>query len=78
MTGVLVVVVVLALVAMLGAHVALLVLLVMRPPRYRAVVALAVPPLAPYWGWQGGSRRLASVWGAGLVLYVVAAAVIKR
>jgi hypothetical protein len=67
-----------ALVAMLGVHVALLVRLATRAPRYRALVALAVPPLAPYWGWRTGARTWVYVWGGALALYTLGVAVLLR
>jgi hypothetical protein len=67
-----------ALVAMLGVHVALLVRLAMHAPRYRALVALAVPPLAPYWSWRTGARRLVYVWAGALALYTFGVAVLLR
>jgi hypothetical protein len=35
----------------------------------RAVVALVVPPLAPWWGWGAGLRVATVVWCAALALY---------
>jgi hypothetical protein len=67
-----------ALLAMAGAHGAILVRLAMRRPRYRALVALAVPPLAPYWAWRQGTRTLVYVWGAALALYTCGVTVILR
>ena len=57
---------VLAFAAVVTAHVTLVVGLAGRPPRWRALVALVVPPLGPYWGWDGLRRRS--------VLWVVSAA----
>jgi hypothetical protein len=51
------------------AHVALLAGLARRPPRRRALAALLVPPLAPYFGFSDGRRRLSVTWLAALVLY---------
>ena len=63
-----------ALVAHAGAHVALLVTLARKKPRYRAVVAFVLPPLAPYYGWLGGASRLSLVWLAGLGVYAAGVA----
>lgn len=52
------------------AHVALVFGLARTPPRWRAAVALVVPPLAPYWGWQR-LRRRAIVWVAAALAYTV-------
>jgi hypothetical protein len=51
------------------AHVALLAGLLRRPPRRRAFAALLVAPLAPYYGFIDGRRRLSGTWLAALVLY---------
>jgi len=51
--------------------VALLALLVMRPPRYRALVAFAVPPLAPYWGGRAGMHARSVVWVVSALAYAV-------
>ena len=52
------------------AHVALVALLAGRSPRWRAAVALVVPPLAIVWG-RGSSRRWCVVWLVAAALYVV-------
>ena len=41
-------------------------------PRWRSALALALPPLAPIWGYQQGWRRSATLWVASVVGYVVA------
>jgi hypothetical protein len=78
MTHVVAAVVAMALVLFVGAHVTLLVSLVRRRPRYRALVALAVPPLAPYWAWRGELRTKVYVWLAALALYAAGVAVLAR
>lgn len=60
-----------ALAAFGAAHVALAVGLARRGPVWVALVALAVPPLAPWWGWARGMRVRAITWGAALALYAV-------
>ncbi len=57
------------------AQVALVAKLVTRRPRWRSLLALLVPPLAPYWGWLEGFRIWSSLWLAALVLYVVGFAI---
>ncbi len=58
--------------ALVTAHVALAFGLVFERPRWRAVVALLVFPLAPYWGLQAGMRTRGLLWiGAGVV-YTIA------
>jgi hypothetical protein len=64
----------LTLVAFVSAHVALLVGLAMR--RWTlCVVALALPPLAAYWGWTHGMRRRVAVWTAAFLAYAIGVAV---
>jgi hypothetical protein len=41
-------------------------------PRWRGLVAFAVPPLAPIWGLREGWRRSATLWVGALVVYLVA------
>ena len=54
------------------AHVALFVALLRRPPRWRAIVALVVPPLAPFWGWEARQRFASAVWVFALLVYGLA------
>jgi hypothetical protein len=51
------------------AHVRLLAHLCFTPPRWRAAAALLVPPLAPFWGWQGRLRLWSVVWFVAGVVY---------
>jgi hypothetical protein len=69
---------VVALLVFLGAHAALLVSLAARPPRYRALVALVVPPLAPYWAWRSALRTRVYVWLGSLALYAAGIALLAR
>lgn len=64
---------VVALAAFVTAHVALsAALLITTRPRWRGVVALFVPPLAPLWGFLA-KRRVGSIaWCAFLAIYVAA------
>lgn len=64
--------VVLAFASLVTAHLAIAVGLVAKTPRWRALVALVVAPLAPYWAWREHMRVRAGLWAAGLVVYVVA------
>ena len=68
---------VLAFAVVVTAHVTLVVGLAGRAPRWRALVALVVPPLAPYWGWNG-LRRRSVLWVAGAVVYAVLRVVASR
>jgi hypothetical protein len=58
------------------AHLSLLGGLLVHPPRSRALVALVVPPLAPYWGWQRGLKDPVSIWAVALALYAIGVAVL--
>jgi hypothetical protein len=68
---------VLAFAVVVTAHVTLVVGLAGRAPRWRALVALVVPPLAPYWGWDG-LRRRSVLWMVGAVLYAALRVVASR
>jgi hypothetical protein len=59
------------------AHVAITYGLAFRPPRWRALAAFLVAPLAPYWAWREHMRIRFGVWLAALVLYVVASIVAR-
>ncbi|HET9958226.1 MAG TPA: hypothetical protein VFQ61_27215 [Polyangiaceae bacterium] len=52
--------------AWVATHVALALWLFRQKPRFRAGLALILPPLAPYWGLRGGLRgpalRLSLLW----------------
>ena len=52
------------------AHVALVFGLAMRAPRWRALVALPIAPLAPYWGARAGMHVRAVLWVASAVAYI--------
>lgn len=65
-------IVVLAFAFLVTAHLAIAVGLVAKTPRWRALVALVVAPLAPYWAWREHMRVRAGIWAGGLVLYVIA------
>lgn len=55
------------------AHVAIAArLLARKGERWRGVVALVVPPLAPLWGLQRGWRRAAVIWLSSVVVYSAA------
>lgn len=61
----------LSLALLVTAHVALVAALAVRRPRWRAAVALVVPPLAVVWGAQEKLRRSCIVWLTALALYVL-------
>jgi hypothetical protein len=54
------------------AHLAIVVGLLRRSPRWRAPVALVVPPLAPFWAWREKMRVRGIAWVVGGVAYVIA------
>ena len=64
-------VLVVAFATLLTAHVALLFGLAMRPPRWRAVAAAVVAPLAPFWGLRARMPVRSAVWLASGLAYVV-------
>lgn len=53
---------------LITAHLALVAHLFMRAPRWHGLLALALPPLAPYWAFQ--ERRY--VWGTLWLLAALA------
>jgi hypothetical protein len=55
------------------AHVAIAYGLAWREPRWRAIAAFVVVPLAPYWAWRERMRVRSGLWVAALALYVIAA-----
>jgi hypothetical protein len=58
---------------LLTAHVAIAVRLFMKSrPRYRGVVAFMVPPLAPFWAYTHGFRRMCWLWVGAVTCYAVA------
>jgi hypothetical protein len=69
--------VILAFVALVTAHVWIVVGLALRPPRWRALVALIVAPLAPWWALREKMRVRGVVWIAGAALYVIARALAR-
>ena len=52
------------------AHVTLVIGLLRRRPWWHGLVALLVPPLAPYWGYEAKLRRRATLWVTSLVVYL--------
>ncbi len=50
-------------------HIALVAGFLFRPPRWRAALALVVPPLAPFWGFGSGMPIRSGVWLGALVVY---------
>ncbi len=54
------------------AHVSIVFGLARKQPRWHALVALVVAPLAPYWAWREKMTKRAVLWVAGVAVYVVA------
>jgi hypothetical protein len=42
-----------------------------RAPRWRAWIALFIPPLAPFWALRDGQKLRARIWIAAAALYSV-------
>jgi hypothetical protein len=53
------------------AHLAIVTRLFGQPPRWRAPVALLVPPLAFFWGKKAEMTGLCRLWLGALVAYAV-------
>ena len=68
---------VISLALFITAHVTITYGLAVRHPRWRALVAFCVPPLAVFWAWRERMRVRAGIWAASLVLYVVATIVAR-
>jgi hypothetical protein len=56
---------------LLTTHVALTIGLVRRRPRWRAIVAFLLPPLAPFWCSQERMRGRTILWMVAALLYGV-------
>jgi hypothetical protein len=54
----------------LVAHVTLVIGLLKREPWWHGLVALLVPPLAPYWGYEARLRKRVTLWLVTLAVYV--------
>jgi hypothetical protein len=67
-------VLVLAFATLVTAHITLVLGLLRRPPWWRGVVGLLLPPLAPWWGWRGNMRVRSGLWVAAAVVYLSALA----
>ena len=70
--GLVLAVLVVAFAALLTVHLALALGLARRPPRWRALVALLVAPLAPFWGWREKMRVRGALWVVAAGIYLVA------
>jgi hypothetical protein len=52
-------------------HVTLAVGLARRRSRRDALVALALPPLAPWWGWKEGMTLRSATWILAAAVYAI-------
>jgi hypothetical protein len=52
-------------------HVVITFGLARRAPRWRALVGVVFPPVAPYWAWKEHMRLRAGLWAVGVAVYVV-------
>jgi len=50
-------------------HIAIVLGLAWRDPRWRALAAFFVPPLAPYWALRSGMILRGAIWIGSVVLY---------
>jgi hypothetical protein len=55
--------------ALVTVHFAIVLGLAFRDPRWRALVAFVVPPLAPYWALRSGMMVRGAVWIGSVVVY---------
>jgi hypothetical protein len=59
--------------SLVTAHVVLVAKLATQPPRWRALLALCLPPLAPYWGLEERRYTWSAVWIVAALVYVASA-----
>jgi hypothetical protein len=52
------------------AHVTLVIGLFRRGPWWRGLLALLVPPLAPFWGYEARLKGRVTLWVVSLALYL--------
>ena len=64
--------IVLAFAALVTTHLAIVVGLLGRTPRWRSLAALIVAPLAPYWALRARMYVRGSAWLLAAVVYLVA------
>ncbi|MDP9037149.1 MAG: hypothetical protein M3O50_20310 [Myxococcota bacterium] len=70
--GLVLAVLLVAFASLVTAHVALVLGLARRPPRWRALLAFVVAPLAPAWGWREKMRVRGAIWIVAALVYVAA------
>jgi hypothetical protein len=64
--------VVVAFAAWITAHITIVVGLLARPPRWRALAAFPVVPLAPFWGLRTGMFLRSAIWIMSAAAYGIA------
>jgi hypothetical protein len=64
--------------ALVTVHASSLLGLAVRAPRWHALTALLVPPLAPYWAARGHMRVRAGLWIGSLAVYILVLVVARR
>jgi hypothetical protein len=69
---------VLSFAALVTAHVAIVIGLGGKSPRWRAAVALAVAPLAPYWALTSGMKARGWIWIGSVCLYAAVLSFVSR
>jgi len=69
---ILVVIAVVSCALLITAHISIVAALAVRPPRWRALVALVVLPAAPYWAARERLRLRAATWLIAAAVYAVA------
>jgi hypothetical protein len=67
----------LAFVMSVAIHVAIVIGLARRK-WWRGLVALVVPPLAPWWAWGARMRVRTWAWGVAVLVYAIAVAFAAR
>ena len=53
-------------------HVAIAFGLGQREPRWRGLIAFALPVIGPYWAWHAHMRKRVWLWLGGVIVYLVA------
>jgi hypothetical protein len=59
-------------------HVQIALRLLFARPRWRGLVALVFPPIAPYWAARSGDRARAVAWTASLLIWGTARVFLAR
>ena len=57
---------------LITAQISIVAALAVRPPRWRALVAIVIPPLAPFWALREKLRGRAATWIVSALIYAIA------